>query len=283
MSEAAPPARTNPAAVLAAEPPRRKASVPGTSVPRSTGRSGATTTSSRRSPRATSRGWADELTSWQDTRVELNETITIGRPPQAVFDAWARVDLAAQHHPAVLEHTPLTAGPIGVGTRFGAVDHWPGRDVRYTVEITAFVRPERIAAVWSDPLSGGWDAIFEPVPGGTELRFHATANPSGVRNLPLRLLLRWYRAAGACLPAGLPREPGGRAELAEVVRFTEGQPAGGHEDWHDDTAGRPLRVVWSVPWGKYHVGTHTDPQAHPRRALPARTHARPAGKLAETP
>ena len=65
--------------------------------------------------------------------------------------------------------------------------------MRYTVELTVFERPERIAATWSNPLSGGWDAIFEPHGRGTELRFHATLHPSGIHGLALRLLWPWYR------------------------------------------------------------------------------------------
>ena len=125
--------------------------------------------------------------------MELNETIRVERPPQAVFDAWARIDRATRHNPSVVERAKLTEGPIGAGTRFAAVDRWPGLDVRYTVELTVFERPERIAAIWSNPLSGGWDAIFEPRGDGTEMRFHATLQPAGVHGLALRLLWPWYR------------------------------------------------------------------------------------------
>jgi uncharacterized protein YndB with AHSA1/START domain len=124
--------------------------------------------------------------------VELNETIRIERSPPDVFEAWARIDRAGRHHPAIIERTKLTAGAIGVGSRFRAVDHWPGLDVAYTVEITAFERPDRIAATWSNPISGGWDAIFDPLSGGTAMRFHATLHPSGLHGLALRALWPWY-------------------------------------------------------------------------------------------
>ena len=125
--------------------------------------------------------------------MELNETVLIERPPEIVFEAWSHIESAGRHSPAVIERTRLTEGPVARGTRFRAVDQWPLRTVAYTVEITAFERPERIAATWSNPLSGGWDAIFEPRGEGTELRFHATVNPAGLGGLPLRLLLPWYR------------------------------------------------------------------------------------------
>ena len=125
--------------------------------------------------------------------MELNETILIERAPAEVFEAWARIDRAASLSPAIVERTKLTEGAIGKGTRFTAVDRWPGLDVRYTVELTVYERPERMAAIWSDPLSGGWDAIIEQRGGGTEMRFHATLHPAGLHGLALRLLWPWYR------------------------------------------------------------------------------------------
>jgi len=146
--------------------------------------------------------------------MELNETIQVERAPADVFDAWARIDRAGRHSPAIIERTKLTDGAIGPGSRFRAIDRWPGLDVAYTVEITAFRRPERIAATWSNPLSGGWDAIFEPRGEGTEMRFHCTLHPSGLHALVLRLLWPWYRRQARvfleAFRADLERDPGGR-------------------------------------------------------------------------
>lgn len=125
--------------------------------------------------------------------MELTETIRVARPAEEVFDAWARIDRASRYNPAVVERRKLTDGAVGKGSRFRAVDRWPGRDVTYYVEITAYERPERIAATWSDPISGGWDAIFQRVGEGTEMRLHATLNPSGLTGSMIRLLMPWYR------------------------------------------------------------------------------------------
>jgi uncharacterized protein YndB with AHSA1/START domain len=147
--------------------------------------------------------------------VELTETLHIARPTADVFKAWSRVDRAGQHNPAVVERRKLTEGAIGKGSRFRAVDAWPGRDVTYYVEITAFERPQRIAATWSEPMSGGWDAIFEASGGGTEVRFHATLNPSGLSGLMIRLLMPWYRRqVRAFLEAFRDELEGGSAGVA---------------------------------------------------------------------
>jgi uncharacterized protein YndB with AHSA1/START domain len=135
--------------------------------------------------------------------VELNEFVRVRRPATVVFEAWSSIERAARYSAAVVERTKLTDGPVGRGTRFRAVDRWPGRLVTYTVEITAFERPGRIAATWSNPLSGGWDAIFEPLDDGTELRFFSCHrceerwwNREG-QQLDLRDVLDLARRAGS--------------------------------------------------------------------------------------
>ena len=125
--------------------------------------------------------------------MELKESVLIGRPVEEVFEAWAQVDRASHWDPASIDRHQLGDGAVGKGSRFRAVDRWPLGEVEYTIEITAFERPERIAATWSDPMSGGWDAIFEQHGEATEMRYHATLSPSGLTGLWMRLLKPWYR------------------------------------------------------------------------------------------
>lgn len=120
--------------------------------------------------------------------MELTESIRIAAPVTRVFDAWAQLERAGEYRSAVVERRRLTAGPVGNGSRFRAVDRWPGSETAYIVEITAFDRPERIAATMSDPVGGGWDAIFVTVAEVTELTFACTLQPSGLRGLLLPLL-----------------------------------------------------------------------------------------------
>ena len=123
--------------------------------------------------------------------MELSGTVRIARPLGQVFEAWVDLERAAEYADFVVERRRLTDGPIGRGTRFAAVDRIPGRDIRYTIEIVAFEPRDRVAATWSDPLSGGWDAVFEAVPEGTELRFDACLDPGGLPGLLLPLLKPW--------------------------------------------------------------------------------------------
>ena len=125
--------------------------------------------------------------------MELNEVIAIRRPAREVFAAWARLRLVGVIGPVAVELKDTDGAPVRDGGRFVAVDHWPRRDVRYEATVTVFEPPDRIAAIWSDPLSGGFDVIFEPLGETTELRYHAVFSPSGLTGIWLRLLGPWCR------------------------------------------------------------------------------------------
>jgi hypothetical protein len=125
--------------------------------------------------------------------VELTEVIRIDRPIKQVVDAWVRLDCAAQYAPGVIERQVIGGGVIDKGTRVAAVDRWPGFDVTYRIELTAVEQPDRVAATLSEPLSGGWDAIFDDSDGPTELRLEITLSPTGALRLAMPLLRPWVR------------------------------------------------------------------------------------------
>ena len=127
--------------------------------------------------------------------MELTETISIKAPASEVFDAWAQLERAHEYADSVVERRRLDGGPVGVGARYQAIDRWPGGDVTFTVHITAFERPLRIAATWSDPVGGGWDAIFIEAGGRTEFTAAWTLQPTGPRGLLLPLRLPLVRRA----------------------------------------------------------------------------------------
>ena len=123
--------------------------------------------------------------------MEVSARVRVARPRPAVFAAWAALERAGEYSDTVIERRKVTDGPTSRGTRFAAIDRWPGRDVAFTVEVTDFDPPGRMAAVWSEPLTGGWDAIFEDVDGDTELTFHASVNPGGLLRLLGPFLRPW--------------------------------------------------------------------------------------------
>lgn len=123
--------------------------------------------------------------------MDVSGEIRVERPIAEVFAAWAALERAHEFADPVIERRKLDDGPTGVGTRYHAVDQWPGRKVEFTVEVTAYDPPGRMAATWSEPMAGGWDAIFEEVDGATELRFESSMNPSGAMGLLTPLLRFW--------------------------------------------------------------------------------------------
>ena len=123
--------------------------------------------------------------------MDVSGEIVVERPIDEVFDAWAALERSHEYADPVIERRKETDGPLAAGTRFHAVDQWPGRKVEFTVEVTAYEPPRRMAATWSEPMTGGWDAIFEEVEGGTELRFESTMSPSGLMGLAAPLLKPW--------------------------------------------------------------------------------------------
>lgn len=116
--------------------------------------------------------------------MQLDATIVVERSVSEVFEYWADLERAPEWAAPVVERRKLTEGPVGVGTRFRAVDRFPGKDMEFDVEITAFEPDHRMAASVSPPMDGSWEARFREVTGGTELTLTADISPPG----PLRVL-----------------------------------------------------------------------------------------------
>ena len=123
--------------------------------------------------------------------MRLTASTRVDRPVDEVFALWADLERSPEYSAASVERRKLTDGPIGVGTRYHAVDRWPGRTVQFTVEVTAFESPDHMAAGWSGPMSGGWDARFGAADGGTDLTFMTRMEPAGVMGLLAPLMKPW--------------------------------------------------------------------------------------------
>lgn len=133
--------------------------------------------------------------------MRFSEVIHVRPPIEVVVDAWARQDRAAEYAPGVLQRRVVGDGPIGRESRIAAIDRWPGFEVSYDIEIAVLER-HRVAAILSEPLSGGWDAIFDVVDGRTEMRLEGTLNPGGALGLALPLLQPWLRRRWRATLAG---------------------------------------------------------------------------------
>ena len=125
--------------------------------------------------------------------MKIESTIVVNRPVQEVFDTWCDLEKSPEWADPVIERRKITDGPLAVGTQFHAKDRWPMRTVEFTVEITAYQPNEFVAASWSEPMEGGWEARFEEAPEGTQLSFTADAKMKGLLALLEPLMTGWAR------------------------------------------------------------------------------------------
>ncbi len=135
--------------------------------------------------------------------MELEATIVIDRPVGEVFALWSEVERYPEWFGMSIEREKLTEGPIGVGTKYRAVDNLPpGRRTEITLEITAYKPNELVAARLSEPINATWEARFQETGQGTRMTFHTVANPSGLQGLLAPLFVGWARRQ---LQVGLDR------------------------------------------------------------------------------
>ena len=112
--------------------------------------------------------------------VRVQGEIVIERPPTEVFDFVANGENEPRYNPQMRSAEKITEGPIGVGTSFRAELTGRGRVVPMTIEFTGFERPDRIvesAHMASMDLTGS--LTFEPVQGGTRMRWSWDLRPTG--------------------------------------------------------------------------------------------------------
>lgn len=125
--------------------------------------------------------------------MRLEGRVFVDRPVEEVFARLLDLERSPEWAVdfGVVERSKVTDGPSGVGTRFRAVDQMLGRRNEYEVEITALEQNRYLAAAWSEPIGGGWQARFEEKEGGTDLTFAGEMEPTGFIRLlaPLMGLL----------------------------------------------------------------------------------------------
>lgn len=125
--------------------------------------------------------------------MKLRDSVVISAAIEDVFDGWAALERSPEHQRPTIERRKLTDGPVRAGTRYHAVDQWPGRKVAFEMEITDHERPHRLAAAWEDPMRGTWVADFSPSRDGTTMTFETTIEPTGVMGLLEPMMRPWAR------------------------------------------------------------------------------------------
>lgn len=110
--------------------------------------------------------------------------IIISRPVEEVFDFVADERNEPRYNRHMIRAQQISEGPIGLGTRFETELQTMGRVMPMVVEFTAFERPRRLASVTRSSMMETQGALtFEPVPGGTRMRWSWDVRPRGAMKL----------------------------------------------------------------------------------------------------
>ena len=138
------------------------------------------------------------------TRIEGE--IVIDRSVEEVFDFVADERNEPRYNPRLLWVEKISSGPLGRGTCFRAATKTMGRPVEMTIEFTGYERPRRLASATHLPTMEIRGALtFEPVTGGTRMRWSWELQPRGVLGLLRLLIVRMGRRQEEDIWAGLER------------------------------------------------------------------------------
>ena len=148
--------------------------------------------------------------------VPIEGEITIARPPEAVFDFVADERNEPRFNPKMKSVEQLSPGPIGRGTRFRAEVAGRGRPLQMVIEFTGFERPRRLCSSTRMPAMDIHGTLsFDPVPGGTRMRWQWELAPRGLSGCSRPWSCAWAgarkRPSGpASSGASRSRRPAGR-------------------------------------------------------------------------
>jgi hypothetical protein len=130
----------------------------------------------------------------------------IDRPVDEVFDFVADERNEPRYNPRMRLAEKITEGPIGIGTRFRAETVSMGRAIEMVIEFTDLERPRRIVEVARVPsMDINGILTFEPVPGGTRMRWSWSLTPRGALRLLAPVIGRMGRRQEQAIWSGLKR------------------------------------------------------------------------------
>ncbi|WP_063628878.1 SRPBCC family protein [Amycolatopsis taiwanensis] len=169
----------------------------------------------------------------------IDGEIVIGRTMDAVFDFVADQRNELLYNPAMTSAQQVTGGPIGKGTRFVAFAESMGHPLEMTIEFTDFDRPRRLSSRTTTARADVTGTlIFEPVPGGTRMRWSWRIRVKGLRKLIAPVLVAVARRQEKTIWASLKRH----LETTTLPQVTVPLPA-----MNPDSADEPDRLPPPTP------------------------------------
>jgi hypothetical protein len=121
----------------------------------------------------------------------IDGEIVINRPLEEVFDFVADERNEPRFNPGMLRAELLSPEPVGLGSRFRAEMRTRPRRVVMTTEFTGYERPRRLALrshLSAMEIRGA--LTFDPVPGGTRMRWSWDVQPRGLLKLAAPMVAR---------------------------------------------------------------------------------------------
>jgi hypothetical protein len=132
--------------------------------------------------------------------------IMISRPVGEVFDFVADERNEPRYNPRMVRAEMLTPEPVGLGSRFRADMRTRPRPVVTTTENTGYDRPRRLASTTRLATMDIRGALtFDPVPGGTRMRWSWDMVPRGLLKLMSPLTARVGARQVRAISTGLKR------------------------------------------------------------------------------
>ena len=118
------------------------------------------------------------------TMAHIEGEIVVDRPVDVVFDFVADERNEPRFNPRLTSVEQISAGPIGLGTRFRATTTSMGRSAEMVIEFTAFERPQRLSSsTHMSAMEMSGTLTFEAIPAGTLMRWSWEVEPRGILKL----------------------------------------------------------------------------------------------------
>jgi carbon monoxide dehydrogenase subunit G len=136
----------------------------------------------------------------------IDGEIVINRPVEEVFDFVADERNEPRYNPGMVRAEMLTPEPVGLGSRFRAEMRTRPRPMAMTTEFTGYDRPRRLASTTRLTTMDIQGALtFDPVPGGTRMRWSWDVAPRGLLKLMSPLAVRVGARQERAIWTGLKR------------------------------------------------------------------------------
>jgi carbon monoxide dehydrogenase subunit G len=145
--------------------------------------------------------------------MRIEQTFTVARPPEAVFDYLTDPSKVAEWQTAKTSVETLTDGPPCLGSRMRERTKQPGgKEFEQIVEFTEFERPRHVHTHIVEgpyPIDGAWS--FAPDGAGTRVQFVAEGQLKGAMRLlgpvAARMIARQFRGYHENLRRNLEEDP----------------------------------------------------------------------------